>query len=325
MEKGEILFYLNNPEKFEIVRQLADKIRMEYCGDSVHLRGIIEFSNYCHNNCCYCGLKRDNKNIIRYRMSVEEVINRAVEIASLGIKTVVLQSGDDLNYSCCDICDIVNKIKEKTDMAITLSIGERENSEYKAFKDAGADRYLLRFETSNEHYYKVLHPGQTLKRRLEILDILRKFDYQVGTGFIIGLPEETDNDLCNNIILLKDISPDMIGLGPFVSQSDTPYNNYPNGDITKTLTVLALVRITTKNTHIPATTAIGTIDKDGLFKALNSGANVIMPDFTPMIYKENYNIYDNKVSISIDMAKDVVKNAGRYISSSRGDTLKRGY
>lgn len=323
MDKKEILHYLKTSSEDETLFQKADYVRKRYCGDEVHIRGIIEFSNHCCRSCLYCGLRKENKKLKRYRMSEDEIVALALRIASYGVKTIVLQSGDDFYYSRSMICNIVQNIKKEADVAITLSIGERPLDDYRAFKDSGTDRYLLKHETVNEKLYKRLHPGQSLKKRLKILEHLKKLGYQTGAGNIVGLPGQTLEDLCEDILFFKKFDPDMIGIGPFIPQKDTPLSTFPQGSFLLTLKVLALTRITTLNSHIPATTALATVEPDGQFMGLKAGANVIMPDFTPSNYRKNYTIYDNKAHITLEKAKETIFKAGKIISTDKGHSLKR--
>ncbi|MCK5534952.1 [FeFe] hydrogenase H-cluster radical SAM maturase HydE, partial [bacterium] len=277
MKKKEILEYLKS-NKISSLLSEADETRKLYCGEEVFIRGIIAFSNFCVRNCLYCGLRRDNKKIKRYRMQPEEIITCAFKIIEKGIKTIVLQSGDDFYYTREMIGQIIGKIKKKyPKVAITLSIGERPLKEYKAFRDYGADRYLLKTETMNAKLYQRLHPGQNLSARLKILDCLKKLDFQVGAGCIVGLPGQTLDDLVEEILFSKKYHLDMAGIGPFVPQGETPLGNFPSGKLRLTLKILALTRILTKNTHLPATTALATIDpQKGQAAGLRAGCNVIM-------------------------------------------------
>lgn len=323
MDKKEIVEQLKD-ENLEGLFKEADQVRKTYVGDEVHIRGIIEFSNYCCRSCLYCGLRRENENIRRYRMLPDEIIKLANEITQCGVKTIVLQSGDDFGFSQKVLYRIIEKMKEENpEIAITLSIGERLLDDYKAFKDAGADRYLLKHETANSRLYEKLHPGQTLKRRLEILEYLKKLDYQIGAGNIVGLPNQTLEDLADDILLMKRLDVDMAGIGPFISQKDTPLCNHPLGNLDLTLKVLALTRIRTKNTYLPATTALATLNsQDGQLLGFRAGCNVIMPDFTPERERKNYIIYDNKRRVDLEKAKRLILKAGRKISTTRGDSLK---
>lgn len=302
----------------------ANRIRKEFCGDEAHIRGIIEFSNYCCRSCLYCGLRRENKEISRYRMLPEKIIKLAGKIASSGIKTIVLQSGDDFWYTQQMLCEIISRIKkENPQVAITLCIGERPFGDYKALKNAGTDRYLLKHETANPKLYAKLHPGQTLKRRLKILEYLKKMSYQTGAGNIVGLPGQTSEDLASDILLMERFGIDMAGIGPFIPQKDTPLSNFSSGTLNLTLKVLALTRIVTKNIHLPATTALATLnDASGQLLGLKAGGNVIMPDFTPEYYRKNYVIYNDKVRIDLERAKEIIFKAQRLISKDKGDSLK---
>ena len=287
----------------------ADDTRKIFCGDEVHIRGIIEFSNYCRRSCLYCGLRRENRNILRYRMLSDEIVELAKKIAQRGVKTIVLQSGDDFRYSQKALCGIIERIKEENSgIAITLSVGERPFDDYRAFKDAGADRYLLKHETANQKLYERLHPGATLKRRLEILEYLKKLGYQIGAGNIVGLPGQTLGDIADDILLLEDLDVDMAGIGPFIPQKDTPLKHSPCGNLELTLKVLSVTRILTRNTHLPATTALATLSSDeGQLSGFKAGCNVIMPDFTPDYYQKDYNIYDNKARVNLERARELIK------------------
>ena len=257
-------------------------------------------------------------------MKPNEIVSLADQIIKQGVKTIVLQSGDDLRFTRESICEVIRKIKkENPQVAITLSIGERPFDDYKAFKDAGAGRYLLKHETANPKLYERLHPGQTLKKRLQILEELKKLDYQIGAGNIVGLPRQTLRDLADDILTLRNLDVDMAGIGPFISQKDTPLRDFPCGGLELTLKVLALSRILTKNAHLPATTALATLNPHkGQLLGLKAGCNVLMPDFTPEDYRKNYIIYDNKVRVNLERAKEVIFKAERLISQSRGDSLK---
>ena len=269
-------------------------------------------------------MRKENKQIFRYRMKPEEIVKVACEIIQNGVKTVVLQSGDDFGFSRKTLVEIINKIKKGNNVAITLSVGEKPFDDYKAFREAGADRFLLKHETSNQSLYGKLHPGQSLKERLKSLEYMKKLGYQIGAGNIIGLPGQSIDDLVNDILFLKEFDVDMAGIGPFIPQKDTPLGNYPAGDLNLTLKFLALVRIVTKNIHLPATTALGTLNpREGQLLGFKAGCNVIMPDFTPEDYRRKYVIYDNKVPVTLKKAKKIIIAAGRKVARDRGDSLKR--
>ncbi|MDP8259910.1 MAG: [FeFe] hydrogenase H-cluster radical SAM maturase HydE [Candidatus Gygaella obscura] len=322
MDKSEILTYLTKTPFDELVNA-ANSLRKKHIGEKVYIRAIVEFSNYCVRNCLYCGLRKDSKQIDRYRMVSDEISSVVKKITKINLRTVVLQSGDDFYYTKKKICTIIEAIKSAdSDIAITLSIGERPFSEYVAFRKLGADRFLLKHETINSSLYAKLHPSQNLKRRIKTIEYLRKIGFQVGIGNIIGLPGQTLEDLADDIIFMQDFQPDMIGIGPFLPQKYTPLNKHVFKNIDLVLRVIALARIVTKDSHIPATTAMATAKKNGQLSALGVGANVIMVDFTPSKYRKNYRIYDDKIKISLKKAEETIREAGRVMSYARGDSLK---
>ncbi len=314
-------------ETSELIRQ-ADSVRQRYCGDEVHLRGVIEFSNWCCRDCLYCGLRRSNTKLARYRMTKEEIVECALTGFRAGIKTIVLQSGDDLEYQADDISEIIQRIKEKADVAITLCVGERDYRDYKAWKKAGADRYLLRHETANPVLYSKLHPGQNLKKRLEILGWLRELGYQVGAGNIVGLPGQTLRDLADDILLMKELGVEMVGIGPFIPHPDTPFGGEKQGTLDMTLKVLAVARIILGDVHLPATTAVGSIHPEGREMALRAGANVVMPNITPTKYRRLYQLYPGKICVDESMENCLVcltkriESCGRKIAQDKGHSLK---
>jgi len=302
----------------------ADEVRKQYVGDAVHLRGLIEFSNICKRNCAYCGLQSSNKNVERYRLTEDEIVEFANHGASLGYKTIVLQSGEDEYFSTDKMCRIIEKIK-KHDVALTLSIGERSYEDYKAFKDAGADRYLIRIETTDKDLYKKLHPNMSFENRVECLYNLRRLGYEVGTGCLVGLPGQTVASLADDILFFKELNADMIGIGPFIPHPDTPLKGDLNPEnFNMALKVMALTRIILKNINIPATTAMETINPQGRIIALQSGANVVMPNITEGPYKAKYEIYPNKICINDEPSKcrscisDKIASIGRTVASDKG-------
>lgn len=321
--KKEIIDILKTNEKNNELYLLANNIRKQYVGDEIHLRALIESSNICKQNCLYCGLQSRNKIVTRYRMTKEEILNCAKVAVDLGYKTVVLQSGEDNYYSTEIMCDIIQELK-KLDIAITLSIGERSFEDYKAFKDAGADRYLLRIETTDEKLYSKMHPNMDYKNRLKCLYNLKEIGYEVGTGCLVGLPNQTIDSLANDILFFNEINADMVGIGPFIAHPDTPLNTSSNGNFELALKVMAITRIMLKDINIPATTAMETIEKNGRIKALQAGANVVMPNFTNIDYKSNYEIYPNKHSLNIPYEEEkkelekMFKEIGRTISNTKG-------
>lgn len=309
--------------------KVADDIRREQVGDEVHVRGLIEFSNICARSCLYCGLRSENSSVHRYRMPIEEIIDTALKVAGLGIGTIVLQSGEDPWFTADRISEIVRGIKSRANVAITLSIGERECDEYRIMKEAGADRFLIRHETATPDLYHALHPGSSFERRVECLHMLRELDYQIGCGCMVGLPGQGIENLVDDIMFIKELQPDMVGIGPFIPHPDTPLHDSPIGDLTLTLKMVALARIVTRNALIPATTAVGSIDELGREKALQVGANVMMPNYTPMKYRVDYEIYPNKRCINEDpmlchgCMKMRIESIGRKVAQGPGHSYKR--
>lgn len=307
---------------------IADDIRRKHCGDDVHLRALIEFSNHCCRNCLYCGIRRGNKKLERYRMTADEIADTAVKASEAGFKTVVLQSGEDTWFTADKISWIVKEIKQKAECAITLCIGERTLAEYEVLKKAGTDRCLIKYETANSNLYHAFHPEMDHENRINILLWLKEMGYQVGGGNMVGLPGQTMEDLADDIILARDLNLDMMGIGPFIPHPETPLHGFAGGSLKMVLKTIALSRITTLNSHIPATTAIGTIDAEGREKALMCGANVIMPNLTPAKYRKLYEIYPRKKCSDeapekcAGCIKTMVKSLGRSIASDYGHSLK---
>ncbi len=321
--RKEIIELLNSDNSVELF-SLADKIRKENTGDGVHLRGLIEFSNFCKRSCAYCGLQFSNKNLQRYRMDENEIIETARKGARLGYKTVVLQSGEDNFYNEKRICRIIEEIK-KFDLAITLSIGERSKSEYKSFKLSGADRFLLRIETTDENLYKKLHPGMDFKNRVNCLYNLKEAGYETGTGSLVGLCGQTVDSLACDILFYKKLDADMVGIGPFIPHPDTPLRGELNKEnFNLALKMMAITRIMLPDINIPATTAMETINPNGRIIALKSGANVVMPNITPNKYREKYEIYPGKICINDTPDKcrkcieEKINSIGRYVSKTKG-------
>lgn len=276
-----------NPELFAS----ADKVRKKFVGDKVLLRGLIEFSNICRNNCCYCGLRRDNRKLERYRMSPDEIVYLATDaVLNQGFQTIVLQSGEDLWFSQEILCDIIRRIK-KTGCALTLSIGEKSAAEYQAYRAAGADRFLLRIETSDPALYEKYDPDMSWKKRVQCLYDLKDAGFELGCGCLVGLPGQSLESLANDVLFFKKIRADMIGIGPLIVHPDTPLNGNPNGSFTLALKVMALTRLLMPQINIPATTAMEALVKGGREMALNSGANVYMPKVTPLNLQSLYQLY----------------------------------
>ncbi|MBB6061625.1 biotin synthase [Thermosipho japonicus] len=324
----EQLAHIIENEKYdEEILNYANEIREKYVGNEVYVRAIIEFSNYCRMDCLYCGLRAQNKNIKRYRMTIDEIIDRAKLIAERGIKTVVLQSGEDTYYTKEVMSNLIKEIK-KFDVAITLSIGEREFDEYKAWKEVGADRYLMRHETADEVLYNKLHPSDTFENRKRHLFKLKELGYEVGAGCMVGLPGQGPIELAKDLIFLRELDSDMIGIGPFIPNPDTPLKDEKGGDLKTTLKIIALARILIPTANIPATTAMGSLHPFGRQLALKYGANVIMPNLTPNPYRPNYTLYPNKICLfeadtsCIECTKAMIKSLNREVGKSYGFRVK---
>lgn len=321
--KNEIIEILKDNSQNDWLFSLADKIRKENVGDEVHLRGLIEFSNICKRTCKYCGLRCENKDIDRYRIEPDDIIFYAQKAVDMGYKTIVLQSGEDEYYSRELLCKIIKGIKT-LDVALTLSIGERCFDDYKAFKDSGADRYLIRIETTDKELYKKMHPHMSFENRVRCLKDLGKLGYEVGTGCLVGLPGQTIESLANDILFFKEINADMVGIGPFIAHPHTPLKDCLNGDFTLALKVMALTRILLKNINIPATTAMETLNQNGRIIALQSGANVVMPNVTTTEYRAKYEIYPNKICINenpsqcFNCVSGKIRSIGRSVSTGYG-------
>jgi biotin synthase len=323
---GDILFLLSTDERGEeeLLFTAADQVRRECVGDEIHLRGIVEFSNFCTQNCLYCGLRRDNQALVRYRMSFSEIVAAAGNARSQGWGTVVLQSGEDPWFNRERMADLIRAIKEDTDLAITLSVGERPYADYRAWRKAGADRYLLKHETASPALFRRLRPGRELQERLGALCCLRELGYEVGSGDMVGLPDQTDEDLARDIQHFSLHDFDMIGIGPFIAHPQTPLAGATNGSLNRTLKVLAITRIITRDPNLPATTAVGVLDKNGRRLALLAGANVIMPNITPPRYRQHYQIYPGKAPISADRQaiSEMIFSLGRRISQGSGHRIR---
>lgn len=283
----------------------ADKKRREIYGDEVYIRGLIEFTNCCKNNCYYCGIRRDNKNVVRYRLTKEEILDCCEEGYRLGFRTFVLQGGEDPYYTDAFICDIVSDIRTRyPDCAITLSIGEKSKESYKAYFEAGANRYLLRHETANNVHYRKLHPdGMSLRNRKKCLYNLKDIGYQVGSGFMVGSPYQTMDNLIEDIRFLQDLQPDMIGIGPYITHKETPFSSFENGSLALTLRLIAVLRLMFPYALIPATTALGTIHPQGREFGLKAGANVVMPNLSPVRVRKLYELYENKICTGEEAAQ----------------------
>ncbi len=328
LAKDEIVALLADDAHNEELFAAADRVRRLYVGDEVHLRGLIEFSNTCRQNCHYCGLRRDNKNVVRYRLEPDAIIDLARKAREYGYKTIVLQSGEDPYYTVDMLRHIIGDIK-KLGVAITLSIGEKTCEEYRAYKEAGADRYLLRIETSDRRLYRDLDPGMDFENRLRCLRDLRALGYEVGTGCLIGLPGQTLASLADDILFFQEIDADMIGVGPFIPNPDTPLAAAEGGTLASALKVMAIIRLLLPDSNIPATTAMETLDENGRIKALRSGANVVMPNVTEGDYRRLYALYPGKICVGDTPAQcrtcitGKITAIGRRVAAGHGFRQKR--
>ena len=308
----------------------ADQVRQQYMGDEVHLRGIIEFSNYCERNCRYCGLRQRNLGLGRYRMTADEIYDVAADAYTLGYRTVVLQSGEDSYYDADMVATLVKRLK-KLGLAITLSCGERPFEEYYLWRKVGADRYLIKHETADPTLYKALHPDMTFAERRRCLIQLRELGYQVGSGCMVGLPGQTLEVLAADLLYLQELDVEMAGIGPFIPNPNTSLAAAEPGTVEMTLKMIAIARILMPQVHLPATTALGTIDAQGRQKALRSGANVVMPNVTPNSFRRLYEIYPNKICLDDNPGhcrqciSGIISSLGRTVAQGQGHSPKHDF
>ena len=275
----------------------ADEVRQATLGSDVHLRGLIEFSNYCRNDCLYCGIRRGNKGVTRYRMDDDELVETARRAVNIGFQTIVLQSGEDLHYDQARMCRIIERIK-LMDVAVTLSIGERDYRDYEAFRNAGADRYLMRIETTDVDLYHRLNPGMSWQRRHECLLMIRELGYELGSGIMVGLPDQSVESIANDLLYLKEIGVDMAGIGPFIPHPGTPLASEQGGTLEMALRTMAVMRLLLPDINIPATTAMESLHPQGRIMALQAGANVVMPNVTEGEYRRLYELYPGKICVN---------------------------
>lgn len=319
LPKEELIALITDatPESDEYLFGMARRAREAVYGRAVYMRGLIEFTNYCKNDCYYCGIRRSASGADRYRLSEEQILDCCASGYALGFRTFVLQGGEDGYYTDERIVSIVSAIKESyPDCAVTLSVGERERASYEAFFAAGADRYLLRHETANEEHYRLLHPPQLSPgHRKQCLWDLKEIGYQVGCGFMVGSPGQTPGHLAEDLRFIHELQPHMVGIGPFVPHHDTPFAGEAQGGLELTLRLLAIIRLMEPHVLLPATTALGTIDPRGREKGILAGANVVMPNLSPQDVRKKYLLYDNKICTG-DEAAECVKCLEKRIAST---------
>lgn len=314
----------------ETLRREALALCRNYYGNQVYIRGLIEFTNYCKNNCYYCGIRRDNPHVRRYRLSTEEILSRCREGYGLGYRTFVLQGGEDPYFTDERMTELIRQIRgEYPDCAITLSIGEREKDSYRKFREAGADRYLLRHETADAAHYRSLHPeGMNFSHRIQCLYDLKALGYQVGAGFMVGSPGQKLEHMAKDLLFLQKLQPEMVGIGPFIPHHDTRYAKEQAGSVEMTLFLLSVIRILLPKVLLPATTALGTMDPVGREKGLLAGANVIMPNLSPEKNRKDYSLYDNKICTGEEAAQSIaslrkrVESVGCQVVTDRGDAVR---
>ncbi|MGN1423265.1 MAG: [FeFe] hydrogenase H-cluster radical SAM maturase HydE [Oscillospiraceae bacterium] len=329
---GEYEYLLDHrtDEAAALLAEKARAARQKYYGNAVYIRGLIEVSNICKNNCLYCGIRAGNSSCERYRLSEEEILACADEGHALGFRTFVLQGGEDGAFTDEFVCGIIEKLKEKhPDCAVTLSLGERSYESYKRMFDSGADRYLLRHETADKQHYEKLHPPQmSFDNRMECLRQLKRIGYQVGCGFMVGSPFQTSALLAKDLKFVEEFSPDMCGIGPFIPHAATPFAGHPAGSAELTCFLLSVIRLIKPKILLPATTALGTILPNGREKGILSGANVVMPNLSPVGVRKKYELYDNKICTGDEAAQCIkclsarVKSTGCEIVTARGDAIK---
>lgn len=318
-------------EKEELyARELVGKVRQEIYGNRIFIRGLIEFTNYCKNDCYYCGIRKSNQKAVRYRLTEEEILSCCKEGYELGFRTFVLQGGEDVFFTEEKLVRLIQKIRKGyPDCAITLSVGEKTKDEYQRLREAGADRYLLRHETADPDHYRLLHPQRlSLACRKECLFALKSLGFQTGAGFMVGSPGQTPETLAEDFLFLKELNPEMVGIGPFIAHKDTPFGDRQNGSMEDTLFYLALIRLLLPNSLLPATTALGTIHPKGRELGILSGANVVMPNLSPPSVRKKYMLYNGKLSDGdeaaecVDHLKKRMEAIGCKIVTDRGDYKK---
>lgn len=309
----------------------AREVTKRTFGNEIYIRGLIEFSNYCKQNCLYCGLRRDNRNLERYRLSKEEILESCEEGYQLGFRTFVLQSGEDDYYTPERMSDIISSIRKQfPDCAITVSVGEKDQDTYKKYYDAGGNRFLLRHETITPEHYRKLHPkGMEIETRKECLYQLKKIGFQTGSGIMVGSPYQTIDNIIDDLYFLEELQPEMIGIGPYLPSKDTPFKNEKAGSLELTVRLLAVIRLMHPEVLLPATTALATIHPTGREKGIMAGANVVMPNLSPLRFRKKYQLYDDKACTGDEAAHCIgclgrrLESIGYKISDQRGDHVSK--
>lgn len=329
LDLNEYIFLLDNytTENFSLLRNYAQKLRHEFYGNEIFIRGLIEISNICKNDCYYCGIRASNSHCQRYRLTPQQIISCSNEGYELGFRTFVLQGGEDNFFTDEVLANIIHEIKSlHSDCAITLSLGERSYESYKFLREAGADRYLLRHETADESHYKKLHPQKmSFENRMQCLKNLRDLGYYVGCGFMVGSPFQTNENIAKDLKFIEDFQPEMCGIGPFISHKDTPFKDFKSGTLELTCYLLSIIRIIKPNILLPSTTALGTINPMGRELGILAGANVVMPNLSPLNVRKKYELYDNKICTGDESAQcrnclnNRMKKIGYEIITNRGD------
>ncbi|WP_303836410.1 [FeFe] hydrogenase H-cluster radical SAM maturase HydE [Ruminococcus flavefaciens] len=328
-EELAALIETDDTDAAELLRRYADEVRQKSYGKKVFLRGLIEVSSYCKNNCLYCGIRRGNADADRYRLSREDILKCCENGYELGFRTFVMQGGEDAFFTDDFLCPLISEIKDKyPDCAVTLSLGERSYESYRRLKEAGADRYLLRHEAASNELYSKLHPEEmSLQNRKDCLFALKELGYQVGAGFMVGAPYQTTEHLIADLRFLQELQPQMIGIGPFIPHHNTPFSDEKGGTLGLTLRLLGILRLMFPKVLLPATTALGTVAPNGRELGLQTGCNVVMPNLSPVMVRKKYDLYDNKICTGEEAAEcrgclqRRIESAGYEIAQERGDCI----
>lgn len=329
-EEFKILLKNNTKELRSAIGEAAREVAKENFGNEIYLRGLIEFSNYCKNDCYYCGIRKSNRKAHRYRLSEDQILECCKIGRDLGFKTFVLQGGEDPYFNDNRVVELIREIKKRhPEVAITLSMGEKSRKTYEAFYEAGGDRYLLRHETANPEHYCRLHPENlNLWNRINCLMNLKDIGFQVGTGFMVGSPYQTVEHLIKDLEFTKALNPQMVGIGPFIPHKDTDFAKMPPGTMEETLLLISILRLMLPKALLPSTTALGTINPQGRELGILAGANVVMPNLSPVEFRKDYSLYDNKICTGDEAAESRnslalrIKEIGYFIADSRGDYIK---